>query len=174
MKRRTKEFKDPYVTKELYCSIVRPTLEYASVVWNSIGYTASARIESIQKQFLLFALRDLGWNNNTYVLPSYIARLKLINLETLEARRNMYDIMLAFDLLKQNIRSEDLFCKIRINSPTSYAVRRRNYLQVPFHSNNYTFKEPLTRVTRAFNSIADVYDTRISRSVFKRRLKNRV
>ena len=49
--RRTKEFSDPYVTKALYCSLVRSKLEYASVVWNMIGITNSAKIESIQKQF---------------------------------------------------------------------------------------------------------------------------
>ena len=60
MKRRAKEFNDPYVTKALYTSLVRPNLEYASIVWNgSVGEISNKKIESIQKQFLLFVLKDL-------------------------------------------------------------------------------------------------------------------
>ena len=70
MMRRAKEFSDPYVTKALYCSLVRSKLEYASVVWNMIGITNSAKIESIQKQFLLFAIRNLDWRRDTYIYPT--------------------------------------------------------------------------------------------------------
>lgn len=34
MKRWCKEFADPYVTKQLYTSLVRPILEYGSVIWD--------------------------------------------------------------------------------------------------------------------------------------------
>ena len=79
IKRFGKEFKDPYVTKALYCSLVRSILEYGTVVWMPFYDIDVKRIESVQKQFLLFCLRDLGWSNG-YVLPSYRSRLNLINL----------------------------------------------------------------------------------------------
>jgi len=46
------------------------------------------RIESVQKQFLLFALRGLNWDQNVR-LPSYSSRLLIINLPTLVSRRIM-------------------------------------------------------------------------------------
>ena len=54
------EFDDPYVTKTLYCAFVSPTMEYGSVVWNPYELGDIAKIESIQKQFLLYAFRGLG------------------------------------------------------------------------------------------------------------------
>ena len=103
IKRRAHEFDDPYVTKKLYCAFVRPIMEYGSVVWNPYELGDIAQIESIQKQFLLYALRGLGWRTDTYSLPSYESRLKLINLETLEFRRFKTDVLFAFDLLRRNI-----------------------------------------------------------------------
>lgn len=168
MKRRAKEFNDPYVTKVLYTSLVRPSLEYASVVWNgSVGETGARRIESIQKQFLLFALRNLGWRQDTFVLPSYTARLQLINIQTLERRRRSFDIMFVFDLVTGGIKSSYLCGKLQINTNERYSLRQNRPLVVPFHRRSYAFNEPFTRCTRTFNSISHLYSPNISRAIFK-------
>ena len=60
VKRFSKEFDDPYVTRSLYLSLVAPILEYANVVWMPFFKCDVKRIESVQKQFLIFALRNLG------------------------------------------------------------------------------------------------------------------
>ena len=65
IKRWAKEFSDPYVTKQLYMTLVRPILEYASIIWNSYYRVHNDAIESVQKRFLLFCLRGLGWNYDT-------------------------------------------------------------------------------------------------------------
>ena len=77
IKRWAKEFSDPYITKQLYTSLVRPILQYGSVVWDPQYAIYSDKIESVQKQFLHFALRGLH-SNSDFVLPSYTSRLKLI------------------------------------------------------------------------------------------------
>ena len=74
VKRWAKEFNDPYVTKLLYTSLVRPILEYGSPLWNPKYNSFSDRIESAQKQFLLFALRNLRWRREIR-LPPYSDRL---------------------------------------------------------------------------------------------------
>ena len=86
VKRQAKEFQCPYVTKSLYCALVRPLLEYCSVVWDLVVKIDSDRIESVQRQFLLFALRGLGWADR-FQLPAYEARLSLLGIETLYERR---------------------------------------------------------------------------------------
>ena len=80
VKRQAKEFNCPYVMEALFCALVRSKLEYCSVVWLPVFDCDNDRIESIQKQFVLFALRHLSWSNQ-YSLPPYEARLALLNME---------------------------------------------------------------------------------------------
>ncbi|XP_055633534.1 uncharacterized protein K02A2.6-like [Toxorhynchites rutilus septentrionalis] len=88
MFRFAKEFKDIYCLKALYCSLVRPILEYSAVVWCPYYQNEVNRIEAIQPKFIRFALRHLPWND-VHNLPSYKSRCMLIHLESLEARRTI-------------------------------------------------------------------------------------
>ena len=51
---------DRYVTKKLFTTLLRPVLEYGSVIWDPQYAVHSEKIESVHKQFLLFCLRNLG------------------------------------------------------------------------------------------------------------------
>jgi len=59
IKRRAHEFDDPYVTKTLNCAFVRPIMEYGSLIWNPYELGDTAKIESIQKQIILYALKEV-------------------------------------------------------------------------------------------------------------------
>lgn len=56
---------NPYALKSIYCAYVRSRLEYASIVWQPYVDVHSFKIESVQKQFVLFALSKLGWSRET-------------------------------------------------------------------------------------------------------------
>ena len=81
IQRWSKEFTDPYVTKQFYISLVRPILEHGSIIWYPHFLVYVNLIESVQKRLLLFCLRGLGWNS--FVLPSYESRFALTKLPTL-------------------------------------------------------------------------------------------
>ena len=127
-----------------------------------IGTTNSAKIDSIQKQFLLFALRNFGWRRDTYVLPTYEARLKLLNMETLEERRRNNDILFAYDLIKKKIKCDELCNKIIFIQPAPQNLQRRRPLYVDIRRQNYTFLQPLNRVPTRFNEAAHIFDDNIS------------
>jgi len=55
IKRCSKEFDDHYITRTLFISLVRPTLGYGSAVWSPKYRIHVDVIESVQKNFLLFA-----------------------------------------------------------------------------------------------------------------------
>lgn len=137
MKRWSKEFNDPYVTKSLYMSLVRPTLEYASVVWSPNYGCYIDIIESVQKQFLLFALRGLGWNVNER-LPSYEHRLQLIDLPTLRKRRLMLGVTFIVKLINGKIDSRFLLGNIDFKIPVRTT---RNYTPISMSICKYNYEE---------------------------------
>ena len=62
--------------------------------------------ESVQKRFLLFYLRGLGWNS--FVLPSYESRLALIKLPTLKSQRIILSVCFLLGLIRGDVYSDYL------------------------------------------------------------------
>jgi hypothetical protein len=82
------EFRDPYTLRSLYTSLVRPKLEYASCVWSPFYDVHVDKVERVQRRFLRYALRNLGWTD-IYDLPPYEHRCALLRLDTLVKRRSI-------------------------------------------------------------------------------------
>ena len=110
IKRFCYNFQDPYTIKTLYIAYVRSILEYCSIVWSPYTITHEERIESVQKQFLLYALRKLGWTS--FPLPSYEARCMLINIQSLKERREFAIVSFVNDIVSQRIDSATLLSKL--------------------------------------------------------------
>lgn len=163
----SKEFDDPYVTKSLYCCFVRPILEYASEVWCPHYEVHGTRIESIQKKFLLFALRDLGWSNR-FELPSYKNRLKLLHMNTLKHRREVAMVMFIFKLIKGLIDAPKLYSKLDfINNSTSASVSK---FYIAYHRTNYGTFEPINFMCKLFNEYFDMININNSVKVQREKL----
>ena len=149
IKRWAKDFNDPYTTKLLFTSLVRPILEYASVVWNPQYETYVTKIESIQKQFLLFALRNFYWDTSIN-LPSYSSRLKLINLPSLQSRRTVLSVTFLHKLIYGDVVSETLLAKISINVP-SRRTRYYEFIRLKTCTNNYGNFDPFRVLCVLYN-----------------------
>ena len=155
IKRWSKEFNDPYVTKNLYTSLVRPILEYGSVIWDPLYQTHSNAIESVQKQFLIFCLRGLRFNPIN--LPSYASRLALIKLPTLKSRRIMLNVTFLLNIINGNICSGFLINEIFFNiphRPSRYFIP----LSVEFRRQNYADADPIRRLCNTFNQFHQFID----------------
>lgn len=164
-----KKFKDVYCLKALYCSIVRPILEYSSIVWSPYYQNETQRIEAVQRKFVRFALRHLRWRD-PFNLPSYESRCLLINLELLEARRNVAKACFVGDLLQGNIDSPTLLSFLDINTRRRN-LRSHSFITIPPARTNYGFHEPLRSMSRVFNRCYYVYDFNVSRETNKRSFK---
>ena len=84
--RESRELSDPYCIRALFFAFVRSILEYACPVWSPYCSNDKARLESVQRRFLRFALRSLPWTDPS-ILPSYNHRLALLSMPTLERHR---------------------------------------------------------------------------------------
>lgn len=164
----SKEFRDPYTLKSLYVSLVRPLLETASIVWDPYHSTVASRIESVQKRFVRFALRNLPWNDPQN-LPPYESRCQLIGLDTLTQRRKRAKAIFIAKLLAAEIDAPNLLVLVNINVP-GYATRRPEFFRLPFRRWDYTSQEPIRAMMECFNHVVHLYDFNVTTNNFKSRL----
>ena len=170
IKRWAKEFDDPYVTKLLFTSLVRPVLEYACIVWYPSYACDISSIESVQKQFLLFSLRQLRWDPNRN-LPPYTSRLKLIDLQSLENRRTILNIVFIFKVLNGHINAPFLLEQLSLRVP-SRRTRQNILLEVPYFTCNFLNFAPFRASCVKFNEFIEVIDFEASYNCLKQRLSS--
>jgi len=134
------EFDDTYLTKTLFISLARPFLEYGSHVWSPQYTVPSDRIESVQKKFVLFALRRLNCDANR-ILPPYCSRLLLINLPSLANRRTMLGTVFICKLIRGDVESPDLIRRLNFSVPSRFT---RNYIPLILNHcrSNYELHDP--------------------------------
>ena len=151
----TKKFDNIYLTKTLYCSLVQSILEYCSPVWSPHTKELSDAIESVQKQFLLFALKPLGFSG--FNLPRYESRLLLLKMIPLKSRRELSSPLLGFDLFRGHIRCPELKDKLIINSHEHHTRYRKMFVE-ELHRTNYAYHNPINECIRGMNSYSMHYD----------------
>lgn len=131
----------------LYCSLVRPSLEYASVVWSPYYSTLIESIERVQKRFLIICYFRLNGDRINY---SSSAMARQLSLDTLEKRRHNQDMCFLYKLVNNLIVCEDLD-RLFVEHPTGI-TRQRPVFRLEFHSTNYAFHGPISRMCRNFNN----------------------
>ena len=88
---RTFKARDKLTMMTLYKSLVRPILEYASVLWNPTAKGDIQRIEEIQRSYIR-KIRGVSRN--------YHEALKELNLYSLQRRRERYSILQVWKMLE--------------------------------------------------------------------------
>lgn len=166
MKRICSNMSNPYALRSVYCAFIRSKLEYACIVWSPFYNVDSNKIESIQKQFVLYALRGLGWSRETFVLPSYVSRCQLINIETLSRRRMNLGIFFVYDLLKGFFDAPELANTLRLNA-TTRTLRTARIFDLDFHSTNFASNEPINRMCSIFNRVGNIFIESTGRDQFR-------
>ncbi|KAF0693367.1 Uncharacterized protein FWK35_00038376, partial [Aphis craccivora] len=92
LKRLAHDFKLGLSLKILFCSLVRPILEYGAVLWNPHTASNSRQLEMVQRKFFSFA----GFILNIHHQPhDYVPVSEFLNIDTLSNR----SITLGFKFL---------------------------------------------------------------------------
>ncbi|CAB0011944.1 unnamed protein product, partial [Nesidiocoris tenuis] len=114
LKRCTRDFTSMEAIVLLYKSLVRPILEYSSVVWSPYYQVHKERLERVQRRFL----RYLNFKMHIPLEELDIVELAARSgLQDLEVRRTMADLMFLFKLLNAEISSPALLARISFNAP---------------------------------------------------------
>lgn len=149
-------FQDPLCLKSLYCSLVRSIIEFAVVVWCPYHGTWKARMETVQKRFVRFALRNLPWRDDQHVTP-YFDRCQLLGIETLETRRQTMQAMFIAKILNGDIDSPSLLTQVNVNAPER-VLRRRHFLRLDGRNSRYGQHDPIRFASNTFNGVAHLFD----------------
>lgn len=96
----------------LFYAFVCSHFEFACVVWFPDYDVHRRRIESVQKQFVLFVLRKTFYRRQFNVLPSYDHRCNLLNICSLSRCRMQAISMIVFDVLTNKIRCPYILCRL--------------------------------------------------------------
>ncbi|XP_037045741.1 uncharacterized protein LOC119081106 [Bradysia coprophila] len=175
LKRLCAEFADVRCLTSLYSAHVRSHLEYASVVWSPSSEELSSVIESVQKSFVLYALRRTVRRNLNYELPPYDERRKVLRLERLSIRRKHLRVFFLYDVLEGRVnapRLTEIFRSHLYVPEHSYGMRRFDVFRLPCHRTSYGHNEPVAATCREFEKFIDVYRTSNSREIFRYRVKS--
>lgn len=102
----SRDFKQSGSLKTLYCTLVRPILEYGSVFWGTHTAVESTMIERVQRTFLRFS---------SYVPHDYTPIIHVLNLSSLLNRRHMANIRFLSGLLSSLVGFPSLLAHFNLS-----------------------------------------------------------
>ena len=168
IKRCAKDFLNIQSIKILFCSLVRPHLDYCSCVWSPHYNVHIQAIERVQHKFLRFVSFK---EQHPVEEINYSDIESSLNITTLQLRRMHRDLELFYNILHSHSFSPDLLGKINLRiSPRP--TRLDQPYQIKPHRTNYGYNSYLSRSARLANNYCDRLDCFVDRRVFKKQLKS--
>ena len=140
--------------RRLFVTIVRPILEYNTVIFNSISKHQAKRIESIQKRFLRFLHVKHGFHKDNSVWCNCDDDLlcNFYNIPKLHVRRNIFDCVFLRRCLLSYFNCSDCVSLFGLNIPR-LSARRRDLIYIPRNRVDVTKKGFIGRISRLFNTL---------------------
>lgn len=161
-----------HIARILYLSLARPLMEYASVVWSPHCVTKMAQLESVQKQFVLWALRERH-PINIYPRPPYRQRIAELRIDSISNRHKLSSILLAYDCIHGGIACPSIVSAFTINN-TSRSTRGQPFFRTEQHRTDYGKYNPINRAMLFFNNVADLFGNNRSRGGFRKAVISRL
>jgi len=153
--------RNPSLLIRAFCTFVRPTLEYCSVVWSPGFKKDISRIEAVQRRF---TKRLAGLRN----MP-YCDRLNYLNLDSLTNRRVKSDLLMCYKILHGYVDVDISSFFARVTG----GVTRGNDMKL-YKSRLYSVRDGnffCNRVINVWNSLPSDVVNASSVGIFKRRLR---
>ena len=154
--RNSREIQELAVVKLLYYALVRPRLEYSSVVWSPIYQIHCNSLERVQRRFLKYmAFRQDG------VYPcrgfSYKVLCERFEMISLGLRRQCAYVLLLHGVINNMIKCERLVAMINIRV-LSHNLRFHFIFQQPIPRTNIMKSSPLYQTLESYKDIEEQVD----------------
>jgi hypothetical protein len=147
IKRLAYDFKLSLSLKMLFCSLVRPTLEYGAVLWDPHTSGNSQKLEMVQRKFLNFAGFILHIRHPPH---DYTPISDVLSMETLASRRYSLGVKFLNGLLSGKVHCPYLLSLINFRVPKQ-STRSTIPFYVPPCTSNYLANEPMRRLMSLAN-----------------------
>ena len=149
MKRNCFRKLSPATNRLIYISLVRPQMEYGSVIWNPYHVTKISFVEKVQQRFV-----KLHTLNCCVPKDDYKAKLNFLNLMSLRDRRKLMDMTFLFKIIRGGVDS----CSLPFLN--FYVPPRASRSQTIFRLNSFRidlFKHTsIIRLQSTFNTLASL------------------
>ena len=149
--RNFRSIKNEHVLRTMYCSLIRPHLEYCTVVFNSISAYQVHRIERVQQRFLYFMHKNL--NNNGVNTLDYLDLCDLYRLQTLKLRRDVNDCLFLYKHFHNHFTITDAN-PYSLNAPTRRTRHAHKHIfHVPWSRIEVTKRGFISRIPTTYNGL---------------------
>ena len=125
-----RHFRNVETLRLLYVALVRPHVEYASIIWSPRHTKFVKSIERVQHRFLRFASRTLGYPMDR-MDHDYRPALASFKLTTLEDCRRISDMLFLYKIINGLISCPDLLFLVMLNAPVKSLRSRPLFVARP-------------------------------------------
>ena len=154
--RNCSEFKNTSMLKQIYISLVRPILEYATVIWSPSTSSSITILESVQRRFMKFLHFK---NTHSYPPRGYPNELLLTEtgLNSLEARRNYFDALFGTNLLNNTTDCGALLELLNFRIPRE-SSRNKDIFYIDTYRTSAKQESTVSRILKELNNISETVD----------------
>ncbi|XP_054283676.1 uncharacterized protein LOC129000724 [Macrosteles quadrilineatus] len=147
--RSTRNFNSPFTLITLYKSLVRPLLEYGSIIWSPFQKNHVSQLESIQTRFIRMLGPRLGFTYRTTPVDDVE---KSFDLLPLSLRRHHADIFMLYKLVNGFVDCPNILSGIDITTPRG--TRSRTIFSRRFLPAYYSYNSGISRLPKAGSTAA--------------------
>jgi hypothetical protein len=140
IKRTFHDFNNLMYLKVLYCSLVRSSHEFGTLLWNPNQLQFIKKLEKVQKNFLRFyAYKTMRLNQNMDEIANFAG------LKSLKTRQLVFNSTFVYKILNGEIDCPELLHKIGLKVP-SFNSRHNLPFAVQQSKTNYFSNSPMYRL----------------------------
>lgn len=143
----SREFHLSSSLKTLYCSLIRPIVEYGSVIWDPVTSSHKITLERVQRKFLRLAAFALHIQCPPHDYTPVLEKLSLLSLSD---RRHQTNLNFLSNILSGRIDCPSILSLIKFKIPAR-STRSCTNFHIPFSNSNYQSNSPLIRLMRIAN-----------------------